>query len=263
MKIAVAGCLGRVGQTLIDHIAQSRHILIGGTVRSGQEASARERFRQAGIEAPLLTDDISIIYEQADAVIDFTRPDYTLEIARIAERLGKIHICGTTGLSSQQTAELATRARKARIVHAPNMSIGVNLLMQLTEQVARTLDEEYDIEIYEMHHHHKVDAPSGTALGLGRAAATGRDVDFEEMADFGRSGFTGERMPGRIGFAVTRGGDVIGDHTVMFAGMGERIELTHKASSRGIYARGSLRAAEWAATQAPGLYDMQDVLGLR
>jgi len=263
MKIAVAGCLGRVGRTLVEYIGASSHELIGATVRSGQEEKARELFSQAGIKAPLLSEDISIIFEQADAVIDFTRPEHSVAIAEAASAGNKIHICGTTGFSEEQKEKFAHFATNARIVYAPNMSLGVNLLLALSEQVARALDEEFDAEIYEMHHRHKADAPSGTALALGRAVAAGRGVAFEEVAEYGRQGFTGERMPGRIGFAVARGGDVVGDHTLSFAGMGERIELTHKASSRLIYARGAVRAATWAQHQSPGLYDMQDVLGLR
>lgn len=263
MKLAVAGCLGRVGQTLTEHIAIGSHRLVGGTVRVGQEEQAAGYFRRAGIEVPLLSHDVSAVMNAADAVIDFTCPEHTLEIARAAAAQGRIHVCGTTGLRREQTAELAGYAKKARIVHAPNMSVGVNLLLGLSALVARALDEEFDVEIYELHHRHKVDAPSGTALALGRAIAAGRGAALEEVADYARHGTTGERLPGRIGFSVARGGDVVGDHTVMFAGEGERIELTHMASSRGIYARGALRAAEWAATQPPGLYDMQDVLGLR
>ncbi len=263
MKLAIAGCLGRVGQTLIEHITLTEHALVGGTVRAGQEQAARERFQQAGIAEPLITDSISIILNAADAIIDFTRPEHTLEIAREAATLGKVHVSGTTGLNEAQQAELAGYASEARILLAPNMSVGVNLLMSLTQQVAETLTEEFDIEIYEMHHRHKVDAPSGTALGLGHAAARGRGVSLGDVKDTARDGFTGERMPGRIGFSVARGGDVIGDHTVTFAGMGERIELSHKAANRDIYARGAVMAAEWAAQQPPGLYDMQDVLKLR
>lgn len=262
MKIAVAGCLGRVGRTLVKFIPTTEHELVGGTVRTGQEEKAREIFSLAGISSPLLGEDVSIIYERADAVIDFTRHEHSLAIAAAAAAAGGVHICGTTGLSSDNEEKLALYANKARIVHAPNMSLGVNLLQALSRQVARALDEEYDAEIYEMHHRHKVDAPSGTALALGRALAEGRGATLEELADFARHGFTGERMPGRIGFSVARGGDVVGDHTVTFAGPGERIELSHRASSRLIYARGALRAAQWAAQQKPGLYDMQDVLGL-
>lgn len=263
MKIAIAGCLGRMGKTLVEYIASSGHEVIGGTIRPGQEEKARELFRSIGIADPLLSDDVSIIYDQADAVIDFTRPEHSLLVANAAADKNKIHICGTTGFSPEEKEKITELSKKARIILAPNMSIGVNLLMKLSEQVAQTLDEEYDIEIYEMHHRHKVDAPSGTALGLGRSVAVGRGVSLEEMTDAARNGFTGERMPGRIGFAVSRGGDVVGDHTVTFAGPGERVELSHKASSRVIYARGALKAAEWAATQSPGLYDMQDVLRLR
>ena len=263
MKIAVAGCLGRVGKTLVEYIPTTDHALTGGTVRMGQEEKAKELYAMVGVAAPALSDNISIIFDQADAIIDFTRPQHSLAIAAVAAAQNKVHICGTTGFSDIEQEKFSEYASAARIVHAPNMSLGVNLLAALSAQVSGALGVEFDIEIYEMHHRHKVDAPSGTALLLGKAAAEGRGVVLDEAADFGRHGFTGERMPGRIGFAVSRGGDVVGDHMVTFAGPGERIELTHRASSRMIYARGAVRAAEWAAGQIPGLYDMQDVLGLR
>ncbi len=263
MKIAVAGALGRVGRTLIDYIPTCGHELIGGTVRPGQEKQAEALFNYAGVHAPLIHTDISIIYGTADAVIDFTSPGYSCEVAYAAAEAGKPHICGTTGLSAVDREKIAAYAKQSPIVHAPNMSIGINLLLSVCEQVARALDESFDAEIYEMHHKHKIDAPSGTALALGRAVAQGRGGTLEELAEFSREGITGERLPGRIGFSVARGGDVIGDHTVTFAGTGERIELTHRASSRQIYARGAVKAAEWALRQPPGLYGMQDVLNLR
>ncbi len=263
MKIAIAGCLGRVGRTLIEYIASSPHTLVGGTVRAGQQEVARHAFAAMGIAQPVLTDNLSIIYEQVDAVIDFSRPEHSVEIAKSAADMNKIHICGTTGMNTAHQEIIADCATKSRIVLAPNMSIGVNLLLGLSERVARTLAEDFDIEIYEMHHRHKIDAPSGTALALGRAAAKGRGVALDEAAEYGRHGVTGERLPGKIGFSIARGGDVVGDHTVSFAGMGERLELTHRASSRMIYARGALHAAQWAESQPSGLYDMQDVLGLR
>lgn len=263
MKIAIAGCLGRVGRTLIEYVAASPHALVGGTVRVGQQALAHHAFAAAGVNAPLLSESVSIIYEQADAIIDFSRPEHSVEIAKSAANMKKIHICGTTGLDAMQQEIFSECAKKARIVLAPNMSIGVNLLLGLSERVARALAEDFDIEIYEIHHRHKVDAPSGTALALGRAVAAGRGVPLDEVAEYERHGVTGERLPGKIGFSVARGGDVVGDHTVSFAGIGERLELTHRASSRMIYARGAVHAAQWAERQPAGLYDMQDVLGLR
>lgn len=261
MKIAIAGCLGRVGRTLMEYVPTTGHALVGGTVRAGQEEAALPLFARAAV-APVVGEDVSIIFDAADAILDFTRPEHSIAIAAAAAAGNKVHICGTTGLSEAQQEEIAAYAKKCRIVYAPNMSLGVTILQALCEQVAAVLDHEFDAEIYEMHHRHKVDAPSGTALALGRSVAKGRGVVLEDVADMGRQGFTGERMPGRIGFAVSRGGDVIGDHTVTFAGMGERVELTHRASSRFIYARGAVRAAAWAQAQPPGLYDMRDVLGL-
>ncbi len=264
LKLGVSGCLGRVGRSLIAYIpANTEHTLIGGTVRESQTHQAMEVFSQAQLSSPVLSGDISIIFSQVDAVIDFTRPEYSLAVAKAASEQGKVHICGTTGLSGAQEEEFAQYAQKARIVLAPNMSVGVNVLLALCEEVAGALDASYDAEIYEIHHRHKVDAPSGTALALGQAVAKGRQVILEEVADYARHGLTGERMPGRIGFSVARAGEIIGDHTVSFSGAGERIELTHRAASRQIYAQGAVRAAEWAIHQPPGLYDMRDVLGLR
>lgn len=263
MKIAVAGCLGRVGRTLCDYLTTTPHQLVGGTVRPGQEAQAQAMFSSLGITAPNLHADVSIILEHAEAIIDFTQPEHTLEVVKSAANMNKIHIIGTTGLNVAQQEIIAECASKARIVQAPNMSIGVNVLLGMTERVARALGEAFDAEIYEIHHRHKQDAPSGTALALGRAVAQGRSTSLDMVADYNRHGFTGERQSGKIGFAVARGGDVVGDHTVTFAGTGERLELTHRASSRLIYAQGAVYAAQWAAMQPAGLYDMQDVLGLR
>ena len=190
------------------------------------------------------------------------RPTATVEHARLAAKAGTIHVIGTTGLDADQTAALGEAARGTAIVWAPNMSLGVTLMMRLTERVAAALDDDYDIEIVEIHHRYKVDAPSGTALGLGRAAAAGRGVELDAVAERGRDGITGPRKRGAIGMAALRGGDLVGEHTVTFAADGERVELTHRATSREIYARGALRAALWARGKPPGLYGMADVLGL-
>ena len=198
-----------------------------------------------------------------DAIIDFTVPAVTVLNAELAASAGKVLVIGTTGIDAAQTRAIEAAARHTPIVWSPNMSLGVNLLMGLVEQVAATLGPDYDIEIVEMHHRMKIDAPSGTALGLGRAAAAGRGVALEDVWVKSRDGHTGKREGGTIGFATLRGGDVVGDHTVMFAGLGERVELTHKAADRRIYARGAVRAALWAKGRAPGLYGMKDVLGLR
>jgi 4-hydroxy-tetrahydrodipicolinate reductase len=239
-------------------------VLVGGTERPGSDLVGRDAVELAGA-APAgrpVTADPAELFGIADAVIDFTTPAATLTHADLAANTGTILVVGTTGLDAAGRTHLADAARHTRIVHAPNMSVGVNLLFALTRQVAATLGADYDIEIVEHHHRHKVDAPSGTALGLGQAAASGRGVTLDAVADRARDGHTGARADGHIGFAVVRGGDVVGDHTVMFAGPGERLELTHKAGDRAIYARGALRAAQWAAGQPGGLYSMADVLGL-
>jgi 4-hydroxy-tetrahydrodipicolinate reductase len=265
MKIGVVGCAGRMGQMLVRQILATEGCSIaGGTGRPGSDAVGKDIAALAGLDPVGVTvgDDPVLLFAEADAVIDFTSPDATERHAALAAQAKTIHIIGTTGLNPAQTQALKRAAQYTPIVHAPNMSLGVNLLMVLVEQVAKTLGPDFDIEILEMHHRHKVDAPSGTALGLGHAAAAGRGVDLEAVSARVRDGHTGARRPGDIGFAVLRGGDVVGDHVVTFAGEGERIELAHRASGRQIYAVGAVRAALWARTQQPGLYSMRDVLGL-
>ena len=209
-----------------------------------------------------LAADIKPLVAQADGIVDFTVPAATVAHAALAAQHKLVHIIGTTGLKPEDDAKIAAAAKTATIVKSGNMSMGVNLLAALVERVAKTLGDDFDIEILEMHHNKKVDAPSGTALLLGRAAAKGRSVDLDKRSARGRDGITGARKAGDIGFASLRGGSVVGEHTVMFAGPAERIELTHKAEDRMIFARGALRAALWAKGQKPGLYSMADVLGL-
>lgn len=201
--------------------------------------------------------------DQADGIVDFTAPAATLDFAALAGKHRKVHIIGTTGLSAADEARIKEAAKTAVIVKSGNMSLGVNLLAALVKRVAKTLDNSFDIEILEMHHNQKVDAPSGTALLLGRAAAEGRGIDLDKQSVRSRDGNMGARHAGDIGFANLRGGSVVGEHTVMFAGPAERIELTHKAEDRVIFARGALHAALWARGRKPGLYSMMDVLGLR
>jgi 4-hydroxy-tetrahydrodipicolinate reductase len=262
--IGIAGCAGRMGRALIAEtagLAGAR--LSGGTIRAAVP-QAGDLGTLAGLE-PLgiaAGTDPEALFAASDVVIDFTMPAATLEHARIAARTGKALVIGTTGLGLSEAERIREAAATAPIVWAPNMSLGVNLLLGLVEQVARTLGPDYDIEILEMHHRLKRDAPSGTALGLGRAAARGRDTALDAVAVRSRDGLVGVRPDGAIGFATLRGGDVVGDHTVIFAGPGERLELTHKAGDRRIYARGAVRAALWAAGRDPGLYGMKDVLGL-
>jgi 4-hydroxy-tetrahydrodipicolinate reductase len=238
--------------------------LCGGLESSGHEALGQDLGQLAGA-APIdvaASDDEQVI-AAADVAIEFSTPEVSVRHAGISAAHGTAHVIGTTGLSSEQAAQLARAGARVPIVWAPNMSLGVNLLLGLTEQVARALGPDaFDIEIVEIHHRHKVDAPSGTALALGEAAARGRGVDLEQAAVRGRDGLTGARRAGTIGFAALRGGDAVGDHSVIFAGVGERIELVHRASDRRIYARGAVHAARWAQGRAPALYGMADVLGL-
>ena len=266
MKIGVLGCAGRMGRAVMTEVLQTEGCsLIGGTEAAGSRAIGQDLGLLAGGEALGLTvhDDSEDLIGRADVVIEFSIPDATTRHAALAAKLGKAHVIGTTGLDKDDETLLHEAAKRTPIVWAANMSLGVNLLASLTEKVARALGPEaFDIEIVEMHHRLKVDAPSGTALALGHAAARGRGVTLNEVAERGRAGMTGPRRSGMIGFAALRGGDVVGDHHVVFAGLGERIELTHRATDRRIYARGAVHAARWLEARVPGLYDMADVLGL-
>ncbi|MAY85385.1 MAG: 4-hydroxy-tetrahydrodipicolinate reductase [Pseudooceanicola sp.] len=263
--IVVTGASGRMGQMLIRTIAESgKARLVGAIERPGHDWIGRDAGQAAGIGAlgVAVTDDAVAALTGADVVIDFTAPAATLRFAELAAQAGVAHVIGTTGMSDDEIAALAPFARQTAIVRAGNMSLGVNLLAQLTRKVAAALDEDFDIEVIEAHHHHKVDAPSGTALMFGEAAAEGRGVTLSEVSDRGRDGITGARKRGDIGFTAIRGGDIVGEHDVMFAAAGERVILRHVATDRGIFARGALRAALWAAGREPGQYDMIDVLGL-
>ncbi|WP_029010894.1 4-hydroxy-tetrahydrodipicolinate reductase [Azospirillum halopraeferens] len=265
MKIGVVGCGGRMGRMLVQEIvATPGCTLAGGTERVGGPLVGQDVAVIAGLEPSgvLAIDDPVPLFAEADAIIDFTTPDAAERHAALAAQSETVLVVGTTGLNPAQRESLARAATHTPIVHAPNMSVGVNLLFALVERVAGVLAEDYDIEIVEMHHRHKVDAPSGTALGLGHAAAQGRGVDLDRVWQKVRDGHTGPRTPGSIGFATLRGGDVVGDHTVVFAAEGERIELTHKASSRQVFARGAVRAAMWANDKPSGLFTMRDVLGM-
>ncbi len=265
MRIGVVGCAGRMGRTLIERVAMTPGCTLAGVCdRPGFSGVGQDAGTLAGLE-PLgvaVAEGPAAVFAASEAVIDFTTPATTAGHAALAVEHRCALIIGTTGIPPAVEAALAEAGRHIPIVASANMSLGVNLLIGLVERVARSLDESFDIEILEMHHRAKVDAPSGTALALGRAAAAGRAVALEDAAVRVRDGHTGPRRAGDIGFAVLRGGDVVGDHVVMFAGEGERIELTHKASSRVIYARGAVRAALWTQGRPPGLYGMADVLGL-
>lgn len=265
ITIGILGCSGRMGRTLLAEIIATEGCrLSGGLVLKKDPAVGRDLGELAGGDPLGITasDDMESFVGEADVIIDFTSPASTLECASLCARQNTALVVGTTGLTGEQIAELEGFSNKTSIVFAANMSVGVNLLLGLVEKVASILDDSVDIEIIEMHHKHKVDAPSGTALALGKSAADGREVALADVACYTREGQTGERERGEIGFATLRGGDVVGDHTVIFADEGERIELTHKAGDRRIFARGAVRAARWLADKENGLYSMKDVLGL-
>ncbi|AXI53220.1 4-hydroxy-tetrahydrodipicolinate reductase (plasmid) [Pseudoseohaeicola sp. NH-UV-7] len=263
--IVVTGASGRMGQMLIETILSSDKVrLVGAIERKGHDWIGQDvgvAMGRSPLDVPVEHDPLDA-FARAQAVIDFTAPEATLEFAALAAQARAVHVIGTTGMTPEQVARLEPAARHAVIIRAGNMSLGVNLLTQLTRKVAAALDDDYDIEIIEAHHNQKVDAPSGTALMLGQAAADGRGVELGDVSDRARDGMTGARKRGDIGFAVVRGGDIIGEHDVMFAAMGERIILRHMASDRSVFARGALKAAIWGQDKGPGQYDMLDVLGL-
>jgi 4-hydroxy-tetrahydrodipicolinate reductase len=263
--IVVTGGSGRMGQMLINAVqASDACALVGVLERTGHDWVGQDvGIAMGGAEIGVtVSDDAVTTFAKAQAVIDFTAPDATIGFAELAAQARAVHVIGTTGLTDGDIAKLDAAARHAVIVRAGNMSLGVNLLVQLTKKVAAALDEDFDIEIIEAHHHHKIDAPSGTALMLGEAAAQGRGVALKDVTDSGRDGITGARKRGDIGFSAIRGGDIVGEHDVLFAAAGERIKLTHIATDRAIFARGALKAALWGQTQKPGSYSMLDVLGL-
>lgn len=264
-RIAISGASGRMGQMLISQVTGSDRLVLAGAIeREGHAWLGRdvgEAMGGAALGVTVTADARSVIAE-ADAVIDFTAPAATVRFAAMAAESGTVHVIGTTGMSENDISALDDTAQKTVIIRAGNMSLGVNLLTQLTKRVAAALDEDYDIEIIEAHHNQKVDAPSGTALMLGEAAAEGRGVSLDDVSDRGRDGITGARRRGDIGFAAIRGGDIVGEHDVLFAAAGERIILRHVASDRSVFARGALKAALWGQGRAPGAYDMLDVLGL-
>lgn len=265
LNIGIVGAAGRMGRMLVQVVAETEGcVLAGASEAEGSEHIGADAglLAGAGEAGVAITTDAAAMFAGVDAVIDFTVPAATAAHAGLAAETGCALIAGTTGMEDAHRAALDAAAAKVPVVWASNMSSGVNLMFAITERVARALDPDFDIEIVEMHHKHKVDAPSGTALSLGEAAARGRGVDFDDHKVLSREGITGARARGTIGFATLRGGDVVGEHSVIFAGAGERIELTHRATDRGIFARGAVRAARWTAGREPGLYAMADVLGL-
>ncbi len=265
LRIAIAGATGRMGQMLIEAVRADDALRLSGALdRADSPAIGQDAAAFAGQHTGVsITADLRQGLQGAQVLIDFTRPEGTLAHLAVCRELGVHAVIGTTGFSDAQKAEIAVIARDIAIVMAPNMSVGVNVTLKLLEMAAKALSTGYDIEIIEAHHRHKVDAPSGTALKMGEVIAGALGRDLKDCAVYAREGVTGERDPSSIGFATIRGGDIVGDHTVLFAGTGERIEITHKSSSRATYAQGSLRAARFLATQPRGLFDMFDVLNLK
>ena len=263
-KIVIAGCSGRMGYALLEGVfADEALVLHGALDRADSPQLGRDAGEQFGrVTGVKISSDVAAALQGADVLVDFTRPEPSLEYLAACRAAGVKLVIGTTGFTAAQKQQIEQAAKDVAIVFAPNMSVGVTLLINLVQAAAKVLNEGYDVEIIEAHHRHKVDAPSGTALRLGEAAAAALGRDLEQCAVYGREGVTGERDANTIGFATVRGGDVVGDHTVLFAGIGERVELTHKASSRATFALGALRAAKFLAEKKQGLFDMQDVLGL-
>jgi 4-hydroxy-tetrahydrodipicolinate reductase len=271
MKLAVMGAAGRMGRELIRavHATGGDAVVAGAVVagaieRRGSNAIGQDAGELAGIGkiGVTVTDDALDIVAKVDGILDFTVPEVSVEVAGLAANARIVHVIGTTGFAPEHEAAIKAAARHATIVKAGNMSLGVNLLVALTRKVAEALDEDFDIEVLEMHHKHKVDAPSGTALMLGQAAADGRGVDLAETSVRSRDGHTGARKRGDIGFATLRGGNVVGEHSVIFAADGERVVLTHLATDRGIFSRGAVKAGLWGRGKGPGLFTMADVLGI-
>jgi 4-hydroxy-tetrahydrodipicolinate reductase len=264
LKIAIAGASGRMGRVLIEAVQASADCALTGALdlpgspALGQDAAAFQGL-PSGV---MVTADLRRGLTGADVLIDFTRPEGTLAHLAQCHALGVRAVIGTTGFTAAQKATIAAHAQDVAVVMSANMSVGVNVMLRLLALASKSLGDGYDIEVIEAHHKHKVDAPSGTALAMGEVLAQARGLDLAQQGVFTRHGHTGERAPGSIGFATVRGGDIVGEHTVLFAGPGERIEIAHKSSSRDNYADGSLRAARFLAGRAPGLYNMNDVLGL-
>ena len=266
LKVVIAGCSGRMGHALLESVFADADLSLHGALdRAGENPHlGRDSGEQFGkVSGVKVTADIDSALKGADVLVDFTRPEASMQYLDACQKANVGMVIGTTGFSAEQKLAIEAASKKIPVVFAPNMSVGVTLLINLVQSAAKVLNEGYDIEIIEAHHRHKIDAPSGTALRLGEAAASALGRNLEQCAVYGREGVTGERDPSTIGFATVRGGDVVGDHTVLFAGIGERVELTHKASSRATFAVGALRASKFLAGKKSGLFDMQDVLGLR
>lgn len=265
IRFAIAGSGGRMGRTLLEAVLKAPDAQLAAALDlPGSPILGKDAGELVGAPCGVaITDDFAAALAGADCLIDFTRPEGTLNHLDVCRRRGVHMVIGTTGFSAEQKLTIQDAARDIPIVFAPNMAVGVNVVFKLLDTAARILNEGYDVEIIEAHHRHKIDAPSGTALRMGEVVAAALGRDLAECAVYGREGHTGERPAPQIGFATVRGGDIVGDHTVLFAGTGERVEITHKAASRMPYALGSLRAARFLKGRAKGLFDMQDVLGLR
>ena len=266
LKVIVCGAAGKMGRRICSIVLEDERLKLAGAVEAkGSEFVGKDIGFVCSSEPVNLeiVDDLEAVIDNGDVVIDFTTPEATVEHVRVAADKDKPIVIGTTGLSNEQVKEIEKFSAIVPVVLAPNMSLGVNILFKLVGEIAKVLGESYDIEIVEMHHRYKVDAPSGTALKLAEYVAQGLGVSLDEAGVFGRKGRIGERKPKEIGVMSLRGGDVVGEHTVIFAGLGERIELTHRASSRDTFARGAIKAARWVVDKVPGLYSMLDVLGLK
>lgn len=266
VRIAVAGCNGRMGKVLIESVSQTAGVVLTAAIEHagssvlGADAGELANVGRLGI---LVSADLAAVIDNVDVIIDFTRPDVTLANIALAQLHGKRLVIGTTGFDEPEKAQIQAAISDTAIVMASNFSVGVNVVFKLLEQAAKVMGDYTDIEIIEAHHRHKVDAPSGTALSMGEVIANTLGRDLKTCAVYGREGITGERDPNTIGFATVRAGDIVGEHTVMFADIGERVEIIHKASNRLTFANGAVRAAAWIANKDAGLYDMQDVLGLK
>lgn len=265
-KLAIPGCAGRMGKHLVEASIQYDAVILGAaSERPGSSLIGADAGELAGVGrlGVVIVDNLATSINDFDVLIDFTRPEVTLAHLELCRQSGKRLVIGTTGFSDEQKQIIRTAANDIAIVFAPNMSVGVNLCFKLLEMAAKVLGDDYDVEIIEAHHRFKIDAPSGTALRMGEVVADALGRDLKECAVYGREGVTGERERKTIGFETIRAGDVVGDHTVLFATQGERVEITHKASSRATFANGAVRAAHWLMNKDKGLFDMQDVLGLR
>lgn len=265
IKVAIAGSTGRMGRTLLEGVFANPGLVLSAALEQpGHALLGRDAGDWMGQHSGVaISNDVNAALKASQVLIDFTRPEATLNHLQHCLQTGCALVIGTTGFSEAERKQIAEAARSIPIVMAPNMSMGVNVTLALLDLAARVLQPGFDIEIIEAHHRHKVDAPSGTALRMGEVVAAARGLNLRDVAVYGREGITGERNADTIGFATVRGGDVVGDHTVAFLGTGERVEITHKASSRATFAQGALKAAQFLAAQAPGFYDMQDVLGLK